>query len=733
MSRKRRSRARDSGRHEPALQKFPWVLPAGLLFLAALVAYWNSFRVPLVFDDLLTIQRNAGVRFGEFHWGLAGRAVLYLTFTLNHVWSGQEVWSYHFINFCLHFLNGLLVFLLAEQVFRHVEINEHRRRLYAGLAAAFFLVHPVQTESVTYISSRSELLSTFFYLLGLLTFVLWPEGRIGFFCSFAVAIPYAIGLGSKETAITLPAAIFLYDFLFLARARLVPILTRWRFYLTYILGASGAIYYLLTRVLKVTVTAPQNLSPWHYFLTQTRVLVRYVQLIFLPVGLNLDYDFRPSSSLLEPSVVASIAILTFLFLLGWYLRQRAPVFAFSILWFFITLSPTSSVVPIVDVIFEHRLYLPLAGVCISFPGLVELVYRKLRDRIAIPATAVAWSFILLIALTTGTVMRNYVWADEVRLFTDVVAKSPGKERAYNGLAWALYKRAEYERAIEVLRNGLHNVPDKTNSFSETLSQFYLKTGRYQEAVEALKRNVEVGPPDLRAVAYNDLGVAYLYMWNDLQARRTQFSAGEYASRAESILKPAADAFLQALKLDPGMDSALDSYVNAMCYRGRAGEIEAEALERLRSKEEFNALYTVGKAAFNGNDYAKADAYFERAEKVNPNVKIMFFNHGYALAKLGQEDRAIEKYIQAIRIEPIFIEAYHNLGQIYLRRREYAKAEEAFREVLRQDPRHISSNLNLASIYMALGRKMQARERLQTVLEASPGNQQAVTMLAQLGS
>ena len=178
MSRKRRSRARDSGRQEPALQKFPWALPAGLLFLAALIAYWNSFRVPLVFDDLLTIQRNAGVRFGEFHWGLAGRAVLYLTFTLNHVWSGQEVWSYHFINFCLHFLNGLLVFLLAEQVFRRVEINDLRPRLYAGLAAAFFLVHPVQTESVTYISSRSELLSTFFYLLGLLTFVLWPEGRI---------------------------------------------------------------------------------------------------------------------------------------------------------------------------------------------------------------------------------------------------------------------------------------------------------------------------------------------------------------------------------------------------------------------------------------------------------------------------------------------------------------------------------------------------------------------------
>src|SRR5204862_1410713 len=142
------------------------------------------------------------------------------------------------------------------------------------------------------------------------------------------------------------------------------------------------------------------------------------QVICFPVGLHLDYDFKLSSSFFEPAVLGSIALLVTLLLFGWWLRHKWPVFAFSIFWFFITMSPTSSVVPIVDVIFEHRLYLPLAGVCISFPGLVELLYRKLRDRIAIPATAGAYSFILLIALTTGTVVRNYVWGDEVRLFTD---------------------------------------------------------------------------------------------------------------------------------------------------------------------------------------------------------------------------------------------------------------------------------------------------------------------------
>src|SRR5438552_18897624 len=107
-----------------------WVV-FGILSATALGAYWNSFSVPFVFDDLLTIQKNTGVRFGEFAWNLLGaRSVLYLTFTLNSIWSGQAVWSYHLVNLLLHLLNGLLIFLLAERMFRHFEPEPHRCRMY---------------------------------------------------------------------------------------------------------------------------------------------------------------------------------------------------------------------------------------------------------------------------------------------------------------------------------------------------------------------------------------------------------------------------------------------------------------------------------------------------------------------------------------------------------------------------------------------------------------------------
>src|SRR5437870_8963133 len=279
-----------------------WILVLLLSAIAIGTYAFYSFHAPLVFDDFQTIQRNTSVRFGEFYWNLlSARSVLYLTFTLNYVWSGQEVWSYHLVNLLLHLINGLLIFLLGERIFGLVGLDAPRSRQYATFAAAFFLVHPVQTEAVTYISSRSELLSSFFYLAGFLTFVRWPGPKVGFLCSLAVAVAYLFGIGSKETAVTLPASIFLYDFIFLFRAQFKALLSRWRFYLTFVVGGAGAIYFIATKLLADSIgpNLPGHLSRLQYFLTELRVLIIYVRLVIFPIGLNLDYDIRPSTSPLE--------------------------------------------------------------------------------------------------------------------------------------------------------------------------------------------------------------------------------------------------------------------------------------------------------------------------------------------------------------------------------------------------------------------------------------------------
>ena len=285
-------------------------------------------------------------------------------------------------------------------------------RKYAILAAAFFLVHPIQTEAVTYISSRSELLSTFFYLTGFLLFIYWPDiwpyySWRGFLCAFCVGIPYFFAIGSKETALTLPAAILLYDYLFLAKCSSRSLISRWRFYMSYMIAGAAAAYYIAFVALRGSIGAslPGHISSWHYFLTENRVIVRYIRLIFWPTGLNLDYDFPPSTGL-DLAVIGSLLLLTGCITLGWIVRRRAPVFSFSIFWFFITLAPTSSVVSILDVIFEHRLYLPLVGASLSFPYVVAFFYKKWQ---------IAFASLILIALLAGSVQRNYVWSDEIRI------------------------------------------------------------------------------------------------------------------------------------------------------------------------------------------------------------------------------------------------------------------------------------------------------------------------------
>ena len=358
----------------PVRQPLPYILLFSGLIALAFIAYGNTFNVPFVFDDLLTIQRNTGVRFGEYNWNLlSGRSLLYLTFTLNYIWTAQEVWSYHLVNLAIHTLNGLGVFMLGMHIFRRIGQEEEAARMYATFAAAFFLVHPVQTESVTYISSRSELLSGLFFIAGFLVYTVWPW-RKGFLLGLAVAVPFLAGMLSKETVIALPVALVAYELVFSGGLR-----HAWRFFTMFGIGAAYVGYWLVTGPIRfsVGVNLAGHLSSWHYFLTQTRVLGKYLRLVFWPVNLNLDYDFQPSMYI-DTWVLVFASLHVGLLIAGWLMRKRHPVFAFSIFWFYICLAPTSSFLPILDVIFEHRMYIAMVGMALAFPLLCDLVVQQTR-------------------------------------------------------------------------------------------------------------------------------------------------------------------------------------------------------------------------------------------------------------------------------------------------------------------------------------------------------------------
>jgi tetratricopeptide (TPR) repeat protein len=381
----------------------------------------------------------------------------------------------------------------------------------------------------------------------------------------------------------------------------------------------------------------------------------------------------------------------------------------------------------------------MVGVCLSFPFLVSAVLQQMRSRMKINGSAVVYSSVLITVLTIGTMLRNQVWRDEVRLWSDVVSKSPRSDRGYNSIAFAYLKRSELQLAINTLEEGMRAIPEKRQDFIDTLGNLYLKVGRSDDAIELFKENIGHFTGDRKANAYNNLGVAYLYKWNGLQARRSQMSVQAFEAEKEQILRPAAEAFSKGLEVNRDLTWMLDSYVNILHDLDSDASLESTALDALTLKEDsggvfndFNSFYTLGKIAFLRNDFAKADQYFEQAEKVRNDLKLLYFNHGYALDQLKKKDQAIAKYLMAVRLDPIFIEAHHNVAQIYMERNDFPNAIDHFREVLRYDPKHVSTNLNLAKIYAIQGNMQRARSYLQTVFEISPGNPQAIQISQQFG-
>ena len=713
-----------------------YALPLLILLSVGVIAYWNSFDAPFVFDDMDTIETNSAVQFGDaltrVPAALWARTLLFITFAANHAVNGQNVWGYHLVNLLLHVLNGALIYVIGKHIFSSAFVRRDLSGSFAISAAVFFLVHPVQTESVTYISSRSELLSTLFYMLALLLFVRRRPEKIDFRFALVIAATLAIAISAKETAISIPAALLVYDFVFLSGGEIRRLSSRWSFHAPFILGGLAAAFYLAVfGSLRNSIgSSVSRLTSYSYFLTELRVIVRYLRLMVLPAGLNLSYDFRRSDSFLEPSVLFSALLLLVLLCLAWRLRQRSPVLAFSILWFFVTLAPTSSIMPIPDVIFEHRLYLPMAGICLSFPLLVEYAQSFLNARLRLRWSALPIGSALVIALMLGTILRNQVWRDEMRLWADVIQKSPRIARGYVGLAGAYYKRGDYEKAIEISKQGLSSAKDSALTFYGNIGQFYLEHGRYDEAIEALSKALEkTNTPAEKAGAYYNIAAAYLAQSSSLTPNDSRVAAGQLQERKEALLAQAEEALLKSLESDRSHLQAWDSYINLSVERGRQESLRAQLRERAQENPR-NALYGLGKLAFQEGNYSEAVRYFQQAAKFFENQKVFYFNYAYALEETGDVEGAIDEYTKAIQVDPLFMQARYNLGQLYLGKGQDQRAIEHFSQILRFDANNMLVHLQLARIYIRSGQMAAARNHLNAVLSVSPGNPEATALWKQ---
>ncbi|MBI3696841.1 MAG: tetratricopeptide repeat protein [Acidobacteria bacterium] len=446
--------------------------------------YSRSLYGPFLFDDADFLDVGSSIRSRNWYAILSGpRPLLIFTFALNN-WlaHGFNPFSYHLVSLALHLLNAVILWRIVRRLSDSPVIR--------AFVPLLFLATPIQTESVSYISSRSELLAATFYLAALWVFLTSWREKHPWITTAVVVVFYGCGVSAKQHALTLPVAILLIDYFFLAGQDWRQWKRNWRLYavLGTVMTVGG---FFVVRAVSSAASGGFHLKdvPWAgYVFTQFRVCWLYLKLLLVPFGLNVDYDIQPSRTLLQHGAWLGLAGLLVLVAGAIWVRRRLPLVCFGVLFFFLALSP-SSLYPLIDYAAERRLYLPSIGFFLAGVALAGAWIRSRRT------LAFALGVVLAV-YAAGTYSRNQVWLDPLALWQDTAEKSPGKWRVETWLGLEYSRRKMFVEASRAYQRAAELVPPNTKEQAEVLSSLgatFNGRGMYKEAVVYYMAALKITP------------------------------------------------------------------------------------------------------------------------------------------------------------------------------------------------------------------------------------------------
>jgi tetratricopeptide (TPR) repeat protein len=672
------------------------LLAGGLLLLATLLAYAGTFSAPFVFDAAPIATAYPSLRhlwpLGPLlqppHDGstVEGRPLLNLSLAVSYALSGTRPWAYHAMNLAIHGLAVLALFGSVRRTLRRGAAPDAATAARAlGLAwvvALLWAVHPLQTESVTYVIQRAESLMGLFYLCTLYAFIRGaaPDeaahvpARARTWLGLAW-ISCLAGMATKEVMVSAPVVVLLYDRTFVAGSLREAWRRRRGFY-----GALASTWLLLgwlvagtgSRAGTAGSTAP---LPWsHYAATQVYGIARYLRLAVWPHPLVFDYGtvvVTGWAHLVGPAVVLTgLAVLT----LAGLVRNRAAGFLGAV--FFAVLAPTSLVPIATQTLAEHRMYLPLAAVLAALVlllarGAEAVVGRGPRALAIILATGMAAG----LALGAMTLRRNRLYQDEVALWADSALHWPGNARAHLQLGAALDR-----------------------------------TGRIEAAARDFERSLILQPTD-NALAHYDLGHCLL------EEGRAAAAAGELA---------------EAVRLDPANGEASNNLGNALMALGRPqAAIPRYRAARALRPGDGNVCFNLGNALVATGDFPGAAAAYAASLERQPDHALAHFNLGNVEAQLGDLAAAIGQYEAALRLDPANVPAQDNLGNALFQEGRYAEALVPYGAAARLAPGDPRIHYNLANALLRCGRAEAAAAEYAAALRLRPDFPEARVMLERL--
>jgi tetratricopeptide (TPR) repeat protein len=629
-----------------------WYVHLIIIGLLSLIAYSNTFQVPFQLDDVLVIAENPIIQdlryFAapseakvfkehlEYHT-FRSRYIGYLSFALNYKLNGLDVTGFHIVNLLIHICTAVSVYFLVIFTFNTPLLCKSGLHRYSGHIAVFtslvFACHPVQTEAVTYIWQRVASLATMFYIVALVLYARWrttrlsksevssfKEARTAFLYLLSV-FSAVLAMKTKQTAFTLPVIVCLYEIMFFDDSYRKRIYRLFPFFLTMLIipvtliDANNKPLGELISDMGEATRDLTDMSRWDYLFTQFRVIVTYIRLIFLPVNLNLDYDYPLYYSLLDPAVFLSFILLSIILGASVYLLLRnrnsavnTRLVTFGIFWFFITLSVESSVIPIAEIIFEYRIYLPSIGLILSVTTSLFIWADSLTFRRAKAGMELSCGLTVIVVILAGmTYARNTVWNSEISLWEDTVKKSPTKARAINNLGNAYNSHGLIEKAVEQYKKNIKINPNYKKSYYN-LGNTYKSQGLIDLAIEQYLKAISINPAYLEA--YINLGNTY---------------------KSQGLIDLAIEQYLKAISINPAYPEAYNNLGSA--YKSQ-GQIDL-AIEQ-----------------------------YLKATNLEPGDPITYYNLGNAYYFSGKINEAIKQYETALRLRPDFEEARDNLDVAY---------------------------------------------------------------------
>lgn len=643
-----RAASADGRRARRAPAAWPYAIA---LAAAAVACYANALNNPFVFDDIEAIVENPHIR---TLWPLwltlsapsqsveAGRPLVALSFALNYAVGGTSPFGYHAFNLALHIAAALLLFGVVRRALRFEcvppSLSESADSV-AFVASLLWTVHPLLSETVNYVAQRSESMAGVCFLATLYASirtmheprrVLWP--------AFAVLCA-AIGMTSKESMATAPLVVLAFDAIFVSRSPRRALADHRRLYVG--LAASWIV------LAAINIGGPRfrsaglgsGVSPFTYLLNQGEMIVTYLKLTVWPSPLVIDYGvtkpIAPDQAAWPLTIVLLLLALT-----AWAL-WRKPLAGFLALCFWITLAPSSSIVPIAtEVGAERRMYLPLAALTILVVVAIwqwihaadAAASQRARLRYVLGAMAVA-----IVALGTRTILRNQQYGDPIELWTEAVEWRP-HGRARHNLAIALIRAGRRSDGLRELAAATRDSPVSHYALGAEL----LAQRDYQQAAGEFQQFLSAMPDDYRAPdAAIGLGKSLL---------------------AERRFADAADAFRRALAMHSASPDVPAGLADALLALDRF----QEAAERYR---EYVALApdnpaghsNLGRALIGAGNLPDALKEFEKAYVLAPANPSNVLNYGYALTSTGRLDDAIDLYRRAIQTNPGHAQLLSALG------------------------------------------------------------------------